>query len=61
MTDYPIPDPAWDYAAIYEELQAAIAEISKLETANPEADERLKNRMKNVIEIIEDDKNQNHL
>lgn len=57
--NYPTPDPAWDYAAIYEELQSAIAEISKLETANPEADERLKNRMKNIIEMISE--NQNYL
>ncbi|QIR41703.1 hypothetical protein HCG51_33895 (plasmid) [Tolypothrix sp. PCC 7910] len=47
--DYPIPDPAWDYAQIWQHTQQAAAQLQKLlaymaeiENATPETDVEIK-------------------
>ncbi|MCG6135183.1 MAG: hypothetical protein MET45_11030 [Nostoc sp. LLA-1] len=53
--DYPIPDPAWDYAQIWQYTQEAAAQLQKLlaymaeiEDATPETDQEIKSQLDSV-------------
>jgi hypothetical protein len=53
--NYPVPDPSWDYYRIYEvaialdrESTRLFSQISNEETRTPEADQRIRERLKEV-------------
>jgi hypothetical protein len=53
--DYPLPDPSWDYAQIYNQCQKACSELkfllelmSKIEDATPESDAQIKQHLDEV-------------
>lgn len=53
--DYPIPDPAWDYAAIWQdvwqlqqEASRLIREMQETEAATPESDAQIRERLKAI-------------
>lgn len=53
--DYPLPDPTWDYWSVYHEaisLQREatnlIASMSDVETRSPEADQRIRDSLRQI-------------
>ncbi|MBH8564463.1 hypothetical protein I8748_20135 [Nostoc sp. CENA67] len=53
--DYPIPDPAWDYAQIWHhsqrvnaELQVLFQYMATIENATPEADAEIKAKLDSI-------------
>lgn len=59
QSDYPTPDPSWDYAGIWHQVQAAQSEIEELlaamadvEDANRESDRLIEESLEKVQKLI---------
>ncbi|MBR8839516.1 MAG: hypothetical protein DSM106950_37320 [Stigonema ocellatum SAG 48.90 = DSM 106950] len=53
--DYPVPDPAWDYAQIWQKLQESKSQLDQLlaymatiEDADPSSDEAIKKHLDEI-------------
>jgi hypothetical protein len=59
-SQYPIPDPAWDYARIWDMLQANKLDLNELltylgdiEEATPETDLKIQERLRTLANCFE--------